>query len=82
MEKNTRKDRKGWMIACFWALLIVPNLVWPAVSPLMKEENTENRVLAQFPGAIISVSHDRLYLEQVCTRVLELGPEGLAPWNG
>lgn len=49
MEKNTRKDRKGWMIGCFWALLIVPNLVWPAVSPLMKEENTENRVLAQFP---------------------------------
>ena len=37
------------MIGCFWALLIVPNLVWPAVSPLMKEENTENRVLAQFP---------------------------------
>ena len=35
------------------------------------------RVLADFPGAIISVSHDRLYLEQVCTRVLGLGPEGL-----
>lgn len=33
--------------------------------------------LAAFPGCIISVSHDRLYLEQVCTSVLELGPGGL-----
>lgn len=35
------------------------------------------RALADFPGCIISVSHDRLYLEQVCTRVLELTSEGL-----
>ena len=35
-------------------------------------------VLADFPGAIISVSHDRLYLEQVCTRVLELAENGLS----
>ena len=48
----------------------------PLSAPVIRQ------VLAQFPGAIISVSHDRLYLEQVCTRVLELGPEGLAPWNG
>ena len=48
----------------------------PLSAPVIRQ------VLARFPGAIISVSHDRLYLEQVCTRVLELGPEGLAPWNG
>ncbi len=35
------------------------------------------RALAGFPGCIVSVSHDRLYLEQVCTRVLRLEPEGL-----
>ncbi len=35
-------------------------------------------VLADFPGAVISVSHDRLYLEQVCTRVLDLTEHGLA----
>ena len=34
-------------------------------------------VLAGFPGAIISVSHDRAYLDQVCTRVLELSENGL-----
>ncbi len=37
------------------------------------------RVLADHPGVIVSVSHDRAYLEQVCTRVLELGSEGLRP---
>ena len=34
-------------------------------------------LLAGFPGALISVSHDRKYLSQVCTRVLELTEEGL-----
>ena len=37
------------------------------------------QVLADFPGCIISVSHDRLYLSQVCGRVLELTGEGLVP---
>ena len=50
MEKNTRKDRKGWMIGCFWALLIVPNLVWPAVSPLMKEEKYGKPGAGPVPG--------------------------------
>ena len=48
----------------------------PLSAPVIRE------VLAQFPGAIVSVSHDRLYLEQVCTRVLELTPVGLTPWYG
>lgn len=34
-------------------------------------------VVADFPGCVISVSHDRLYLSEVCTRVLELTTEGL-----
>lgn len=35
------------------------------------------RVLSDFPGCIISVSHDRLYLSHVCDRVLELTEYGL-----
>ena len=35
------------------------------------------QTLTQFGGAIISISHDRQYLAQVCTRVLVLTPEGL-----
>ncbi len=40
---------KRWMIGCFWALLMLPNLLWPAASHMLEEENTENRVLAEFP---------------------------------
>lgn len=35
------------------------------------------RLLREFPGAIISVSHDRKYIREVCDRVLELDHEGL-----
>ena len=35
------------------------------------------RMLRDFPGAIISVSHDRKYLSEVCDRILLLNPEGL-----
>lgn len=36
-------------------------------------------LLRSFPGAIISVSHDRKYIQEVCDRVLELRAEGLFP---
>lgn len=35
------------------------------------------RMLAEFPGAVISISHDRKYIEEVCGRVLELTETGL-----
>lgn len=35
-------------------------------------------ILRQFPGAIISVSHDRKYLAEVCDKVYRLTEEGLA----
>lgn len=35
------------------------------------------KLLKNFPGAIISVSHDRKYIGEVCDRVLELDSEGL-----
>ena len=35
------------------------------------------RMLAGFPGAIISVSHDRKYIEEVCGTVLKLTENGL-----
>ena len=34
-------------------------------------------ILSDFGGAILSVSHDRLYLEEVCQTVYALTPEGL-----
>ncbi|MBQ2094724.1 MAG: ABC transporter ATP-binding protein, partial [Firmicutes bacterium] len=37
------------------------------------------RMLAAFPGAILSVSHDRKYIEEVCGTILELTENGLNP---
>ena len=35
------------------------------------------KILRQYQGAILSISHDRKYIEEVCTAVYELTPEGL-----
>lgn len=35
------------------------------------------RMLREYQGAVISISHDRKYIEEVCTAVYELTPEGL-----
>ena len=69
------------------AKLLFLGMVLGGANVLVLDEPTRNfsplsapvirQVLADFPGVIISVSHDRLYLEEVCTRVLELGPDGL-----
>ena len=69
------------------AKLLFLAMVLNGANVLVLDEPTRNfsplsapvirRVLADFPGVIISVSHDRLYLEQVCTRVLELTENGL-----
>ena len=34
-------------------------------------------LLSDFPGTIISVSHDRKYIQQVCDKVYELRKDGL-----
>ncbi|MBR3507611.1 MAG: ABC-F family ATP-binding cassette domain-containing protein [Lachnospiraceae bacterium] len=35
------------------------------------------KMLREFPGAIISVSHDRKYLSEVCDKIYRLTPDGL-----
>ena len=37
------------------------------------------RMLKEFPGAIISISHDRKYLAEVCETIYRLTPQGLIP---
>lgn len=43
----------------------------PLSNPVIRQ------MLAEFQGAIISVSHDRKYIQEVCEKVYELVPEGL-----
>lgn len=69
------------------AKLLFLAMVLAGSNVLLLDEPTRNfsplsapvirRVLADFPGCIISVSHDRQYLQEVCTRVLELTEAGL-----
>jgi ATPase subunit of ABC transporter with duplicated ATPase domains len=35
------------------------------------------KMIASFPGAVISISHDRKYIEEVCTKIYTLTEEGL-----
>ena len=69
------------------AKLLFLSMVLNGSNVLVLDEPTRNfsplsapvirQVLADFPGCIISVSHDRQYLTQVCDRVLELTESGL-----
>ncbi len=71
------------------AKLLFLAMVLNGANVLVLDEPTRNfsplsapvirQVLTDFPGCILSVSHDRLYLRQVCDRVLELTPKGLRP---
>ena len=45
----------------------------PLSGPVLRE------MLAAFPGCIISISHDRKYIEEVCTQVYKLSKDGLLP---
>ena len=79
----------AWLSGGQRAKLLFLSMVLNGSNVLVLDEPTRNfsplsapiirQVLADFPGCIISVSHDRLYLSQVCGRVLELTGEGLVP---
>ena len=43
----------------------------PLSAPVVRD------LIARFNGTVISVSHDRRYMQEVCTRVLKLTPNGL-----
>ena len=69
------------------AKLILLNLSLSNYNVLILDEPTRNfsplsnpvirKILRDYTGAIISVSHDRKYIEEVCDTVYELGENGL-----
>jgi len=71
------------------AKLLFLDMVLQKANVLLLDEPTRNfsplsapvvrRALTSFGGAIISVSHDRKYLAEVCDVVYELRPDGLWP---
>ncbi len=74
------------------AKVLLLKLSMSGANVLLLDEPTRNfsplsgpvirRMLREFPGAIISVSHDRKYLSEVCDRILRLTPDGLTEEQG
>ena len=69
------------------AKLLLLGMVLAEANVLVLDEPTRNlsplsgpvlrQVLAEFGGAVISVSHDRAYLAEVCRKIYLLTPQGL-----
>lgn len=69
------------------AKILLLNMSMSGADVLILDEPTRNfsplsgpvirRMLSGFPGAIISVSHDRKYIEEVCDKVYRLTENGL-----
>lgn len=71
------------------AKLLLLKVCMSGANVLILDEPTRNfsplsgpvirKMLAEFPGAIISISHDRKYIEEVCEKIYRLTEEGLTP---
>ena len=69
------------------AKILLLKMSLSGASVLILDEPTRNfsplsgpvirQMLKEFPGAIISISHDRKYIEEVCSRVCRLTEDGL-----
>ena len=74
------------------AKLLFLKMIFDGCNVLVLDEPTRNfsplsnpvirDVLRSFGGAVISVSHDRKYISEVCGRVLRLTESGLLPVSG
>lgn len=74
------------------AKLLLIKLILDKSNVLILDEPTRNlsplsnpvirQLLKEFKGAIISVSHDRKYIDEVCNEIYELTPNGLVYRNG
>jgi ATP-binding cassette, subfamily F, member 3 len=86
-HRPARTFSGGWVMRAHLARLLVqsPDL-------LMLDEPTNHLdleallwfqdYLSRYPGALLMISHDRAFLNALCTGVLELRRESLWRWNG
>ena len=69
------------------AKVLLLNMSLSGANVLILDEPTRNfsplsgpvirKMLREFPGAVISISHDRKYIDEVCDKVYELDCKGL-----
>ncbi|GAA5346999.1 ATP-binding cassette subfamily F protein 3 [Planifilum fimeticola] len=48
----------------------------------MRSKERLEKALAEYPGTLLFVSHDRYFINQLATRVWELSPEGIRSYSG
>ncbi len=73
------------------AKVLLLNMSLSGANVLILDEPTRNfsplsgpvirKMLREFPGAVISISHDRKYIDEVCDKVYELNSNGLQLLN-
>ncbi len=86
-SRMTEEFSGGWQMRISLAKLL---LIEPSV--LLLDEPTNHLdlesiiwlegYLDQYPGAVVLVSHDRLFLDRVARRITEVGVEGLVDYTG
>ena len=69
------------------ARLVLENPTWLALDEPTNHLDLASRtaleeMLSGYPGAMLCISHDREFLDNLCTRILELGPDGLREFKG
>lgn len=69
------------------ARLVLENPTWLALDEPTNHLDLASRtaleeMLSSYPGAMLCISHDREFLDNLCTRILELGHDGLREFQG
>ena len=87
MEKETQTFSGGWQMRIALARLLLgrPGLLLldePTNHLDLEARNWLEEYLAEYPHAVILVSHDRYFLDAVVTRVTEIGMRTLTDYHG
>jgi ATP-binding cassette subfamily F protein 3 len=87
LERKTETFSGGWQmrIALAKLLLIQPNLLLldePTNHLDLEARNWLEAYLASYPHAVVLVSHDRYFLDQVVTRITEIDRRKLVDFTG
>ncbi|HWK09800.1 MAG TPA: ABC-F family ATP-binding cassette domain-containing protein, partial [Vicinamibacterales bacterium] len=87
MEKQTQTFSGGWQMRIALARLLLgrPGLLLldePTNHLDLEARNWLEEYLAEYPHAVILVSHDRFFLDAVVTRVTEIGMRTLTDYHG
>ncbi|MDQ4044447.1 MAG: ATP-binding cassette domain-containing protein [Chloroflexota bacterium] len=91
-DRNDTMNRIGSLSGGEQARLQIGMLILSGANLLVLDEPTNNldiasvevleSALLKFPGAILAISHDRFFLDRVCTRIIDLRDGGVWDYPG